>query len=136
MHTTIDQIYDDFEFLDDWEDRYRYVIELGRTLPPLSEADMTEENKVNGCASQVWLTFKSENGKLFFQGDSDAHIVKGLLAILILMNSGKTPEQISSFDAKAAFAKLGLEEHLSAQRANGLASMVAKMQSIAKSDLA
>jgi cysteine desulfuration protein SufE len=136
--TTLDTIRADFALLDDWEDRYRYVIELGRTLPPLPDALRTEANKVRGCASQVWLASKvrasaNETGPVFeFQGDSDAHIVRGLIAILFSMFQGKTPEAILGTDAQAAFAALGLKEHLTPQRSNGFFSMVERIRNDAR----
>lgn len=118
-----------FDLLGDWEERYRYVIELGRELAPLSEAEHSEANKVRGCASQVWLVTEPQaDGSLTFRGDSDAHIVRGLIAILLRLYSGRGPEEILGFDAKAAFEKLGLSEALSTQRSNGLASMVGRIR--------
>lgn len=134
-------IISDFEFLDEWEDRYRYIIELGRALDPLSEGDRTDKNKVQGCASQVWLAtiIKSETAndepKLFFSGDSDAHIVRGLIAILFAIYSGKTASEIRNTDAHALFRDLGLGEHLTPQRSNGFASMVERIQNDARSAL-
>jgi cysteine desulfuration protein SufE len=136
--TTFDTIRADFALLDDWEDRYRYVIELGRALPPLPDALRTDANKVRGCASQVWLASRarqSANGTgqvLEFQGDSDAHIVRGLIAILFAMFEGKTPQAILGIDAEAAFAELGLKEHLTPQRSNGFFSMVERIRSDAR----
>ncbi len=131
MTTDIATIIDDFALLDDWEDRYRYVIELGRELPPLDETARTPANKVNGCASQVWLSSNADPvaGTLSFQGDSDAHIVRGLVAIMIAALSGKPAVEIASYDAEALLRRLGLDSHLSAQRANGLRSMVGRMKS-------
>jgi cysteine desulfuration protein SufE len=130
--TTIEQISDDFTFLDDWEDRYRYVIELGRTLAPLADADRTPENKVRGCASQVWLKTSIVAGKdgprLRFIGDSDAHIVRGLVAILLATVSGKRADEILATDPIALFDRLGLREHLTPQRSNGFRSMVARIR--------
>ncbi|MEM6461279.1 MAG: SufE family protein [Pseudomonadota bacterium] len=131
---TIEQIVEDFEFLDDWEDRYRYVIELGRTLDPMPDKDKTDASKVEGCVSQVWLTHRIEgNGSgdpiLFFKGDSDAHIVRGLVAIMLAACSGKHASDIVDFDEGALFSKLGLIEHLTPQRANGLKSMVRRIKS-------
>jgi cysteine desulfuration protein SufE len=132
MHTAqIDGLIEDFGFLDDWEDRYRYVIELGKNLPPLAEAERTEANNVRGCASQVW--FVSEivrNGEpvLRFRGDSDAHIVRGLIAILIALFSGRPVREILATDPEAVFRRLGLREHLTSQRSNGLTSMVARIR--------
>ncbi|BCH60280.1 SufE family protein [Agrobacterium vitis] len=129
--TPIDQIIDDFAYLDDWEDRYRYVIELGKALPDLPEEQRIAENKVKGCASQVWLVTKAGEGSdpiLTFEGDSDAHIVKGLVAIVLSAYSGKTASEVAGFNALDLFGKLGLIEHLSAQRANGLRSMVERIR--------
>ncbi len=114
----------EFELLGDWEQRYRYVIDLGRTLEPLTEAERTDANKVRGCASQVWLVTEPQaDGSLKFRGDSDAHIVRGLIAILLRLYSGRQPAEILAFDAKAAFDGLGLTGALSSQRSNGLFSM-------------
>ncbi|NBB16604.1 cysteine desulfuration protein SufE [Caulobacter sp. SLTY] len=124
----LDALAEDFELLGDWEERYRHVIDLGRALAPLSEAEHSEENKVRGCASQVWLVTEKEGGLLRFRGDSDAHIVRGLIAILMKLYSGRTPDQILAFDSKAAFARLGLDGALSTQRSNGLASMVQRIR--------
>ncbi|WP_427454533.1 SufE family protein [Litorimonas sp. WD9-15] len=120
---------DDFQFLDDWEDRYMHVIDMGKSLPPLPDEDRTEFNKVKGCASQVWLVTKRDAETLNFAGDSDAHIVKGLVAIVLQIYSGRTREDIKQLDANDILDKLGLSEHLSAQRANGLAAMIARIQS-------
>ncbi len=118
------ELKDEFDLLGDWEERYRYVIELGRELAPLSDAERTDPYKVRGCASQVWLvTEPQRDGALKFRGDSDAHIVRGLIAILLRLYSGRTPAEILGFDAKAAFDKLGLTGAISAQRSNGLFSM-------------
>jgi cysteine desulfuration protein SufE len=137
---TIDAIIDDFEVLDSWDDRYRYVIELGRKLPPLSEAEHNDKNKVLGCASQVWLVSRTQSGPngpvLEFSGDSDAHIVKGLIAILFALYSGQTARKILDTDALAVFTKLGLGEHLTPQRSNGFRSMVERMRADAQAALA
>ena len=128
---TIDQILADFEFLDDWEDRYRYVIELGKSLEPLPDQARSAQNKVQGCVSQVWLATRLEaDGEptLHFLGDSDAHIVRGLIAILIAIYSGKPASQILKTDAHALFMQLGLKDHLTPQRSNGFASMVARIR--------
>jgi cysteine desulfuration protein SufE len=118
-----------FDFLGDWEERYRHVIDLGRDLAPLTDGERTDANKVRGCASQVWLvTERDANGALVFRGDSDAHIVRGLIALLTGLYSGRQPAEILGFDAPAAFARLGLDGALSQQRANGLASMVARIR--------
>ena len=119
----------EFEVLGDWEERYRYVIDLGRELAPLTDAERSDANKVRGCASQVWLvTEPQSDGSLKFRGDSDAHIVRGLIAVLLRLYSGRAPTDILAFDAKAAFDRLGLAGALSAQRSNGLASMVARIR--------
>jgi cysteine desulfuration protein SufE len=138
---TIDEIIDNFAVLDDWDDRYRYVIELGRELTPLPEAARTDANKVQGCASQVWLaTSVKPNGAagpvLTFAGDSDAHIVRGLIAILFAFYSGKGARKILDHDALALFNKLGLREHLTPQRSNGFKSMVERIKADARSALA
>ena len=131
---SIETIVSDFEFLEDWEDKYRYVIELGRALEPLPEAARVDANKVRGCASQVWLLTDVTGTPpvLRFHGDSDAHIVKGLIAILFEMLSGRTATAILASDPMAEFAKLGLAEHLTPQRSNGLASMVARIKADAR----
>ena len=124
----------DFALLDDWEDRYRYVIELGRALPPLPHELRIEANKVRGCASQVWLATSLTHDRnrdietLHFVGDSDAHIVRGLVAILFAIYEGKSAAEILSIDAPGYFARLGLKEHLTPQRSNGLASMVERIR--------
>jgi len=137
---TIDEITENFALLDDWDDRYRYVIELGRSLEPLHEAARTEANKVLGCASQVWLlTDIDQDGTkapvLRFTGDSDAHIVRGLIAILFAIYSGKPAQYILDFDALALFDRLGLREHLTPQRSNGLKSMVGRIRDEARQAL-
>jgi cysteine desulfuration protein SufE len=137
--TTIDSLVADFGFLDDWEDRYRYVIELGKTLPPLADSERTEANKVRGCASQVWLVKKiAQNGEpvLHFRGDSDALIVRGLIAILLSLYSGRPAREIIETDAESVFAELGLRDHLTSQRSNGLTSMVARIRADAEAALA
>ena len=131
--TSIDDIVENFTLLDEWDDRYRYVIELGRELPAMPEADHTEANKVQGCASQVWLTSRVERGGadgpvLIFQGDSDAHIVRGLVAILLALYSGKSARDILATDALALFDRIGLRENLTPQRSNGLRSMVERIR--------
>jgi cysteine desulfuration protein SufE len=130
---SIDDIIDDFALIDDWEERYRYVIELGRSLPGLPEAAHTEENRVRGCASQVWLeTAVARNDKgepvLTFRADSDAHIVRGLVAIILALYSDRTAREILDTDALGSFEKLGLIEHLTPQRSNGVRSMVERIR--------
>ncbi|WP_407048006.1 SufE family protein [Methyloraptor flagellatus] len=137
--SAIDDIIADFEVIDDWEERYRYVIELGRTLVPLPEAAHNDDNKVRGCASQVWLETHVDAGpppRLSFRGDSDAHIVKGLVAIVIAIFSGRTAEEILALDPEALFASLGLREHLTPQRSNGVNSMVERIRRDARAALA
>jgi cysteine desulfuration protein SufE len=138
---TIDDIIDNFSLLDQWDDRYRYVIELGRMLTPLSDDDRNEANKVQGCASQVWLATAVEpDGQsgpvLSFLGDSDAHIVRGLIAILLALYSGKNARDILATDAIDLFERLGLREHLTPQRSNGFRSMVERIRSDARTALA
>lgn len=137
---TINEILDNFALLDDWDDRYRYIIELGRTLAPLPEPERTTDNKVQGCASQVWLTTRIEPAVdgpvLCFVGDSDAHIVRGLIAILFAIYSGKPARDILATDALAIFDRLGLREHLTPQRSNGLRSMVERIRADARIALA
>lgn len=137
----IDEITENFSFLEDWDDRYRYVIELGRALPPLPDAARTEANKVQGCASQVWLqTTVRPDGEagpvLNFLGDSDAHIVKGLIAILFALYSGKPARDILALDALGLFDRLALREHLTPQRSNGFRSMVERIRAEARGALA
>jgi cysteine desulfuration protein SufE len=132
MNTKIDQLISDFELLDDWEERYRYVIELGRSLPHMDDALKTAATKVSGCASQVWIHSRAAGDHLSLQGDSDALIVKGLIAIAFMVFEPLTPAQIGHVDAAAIFAKLGLKDHLTPQRSNGLASMVARIKADAK----
>jgi len=137
----IDEIIENFSLLDEWDDRYRYVIELGKSLSPLSERDRSEANKVQGCASQVWLatTVRPNGGAgpiLNFAGDSDAHIVRGLIAILFAMFSGRHAREILARDANATFERLGLREHLTPQRSNGFRSMVERIRSDARAALA
>jgi cysteine desulfuration protein SufE len=137
----IDEILENFELLDEWDDRYRYVIELGRELPPLADEAHNETNKVRGCASQVWLvTHVTPDGAagptLSFDGDSDAHIVRGLIAILFALYSGKPAKDILDIDPEAVFTQLGLRENLTPQRSNGLRSMVERIQNDAKAALA
>nr|WP_295465685.1 SufE family protein [Mesorhizobium sp.] len=127
----IERIFEDFEFLDEWEDRYRYVIDLGRDLPPFPESARTPQNKVQGCVSQVWLETTRGDGSdpvMRFGGDSDAHIVRGLVAIMLALFSGRRASEIARIDAEAVLKRLGLDEHLTPQRANGLRSMVARIR--------
>jgi cysteine desulfuration protein SufE len=137
---TLQPLVDDFELLDEWEDRYRYVIELGRGLPELSELQRCPQNKVQGCVSQVWLDTTVEPGTdaapvLRFAGDSDAHIVRGLIAILFRMYSGQTAKLILATDALSFFQRIGLDDHLTPQRSNGLRSMVDRIRRDAQNAL-
>ncbi len=137
--SAIDDIVTDFESIDDWEERYRYLIELGRALEPLPDSMRNEVNKVRGCASQVWLDIRSleDDGvrRLELRGDSDAHIVKGLVAIVIALYSGRTPNEILALDPEAVFRTLSLREHLTPQRSNGVNSMVERIRRDARAHL-
>lgn len=123
-------IRDDLAFLDDWDDRYRYLIDLGKAMPSLPADAYCDANKVQGCASQVWLLMdrNATSGTLSIRGDSDALIVKGLVALVVALFDGRSPQEIRSIDAKAFFDEIGLSSHLTAQRSNGLASMVARIK--------
>lgn len=130
---TIDEVVESFEVLEDWEDRYRYLIDLGRKLPPYPEEARTEAHKVRGCVSQVWLNphFSDETPpRFYFDGDSDAHIVKGLVALMMLIFNGKTADQVRNTDARAILDKLGLAQHLSPMRTNGLYSMLGRIHEL------
>ncbi len=140
MAATINEIIENFELLDDWDDRYRYLIELGRELAPLPEAAHNEDNKVRGCASQVWLETQvvreDEEPVLHFLGDSDAHIVRGLVYLMMALYSGHTAREIVATDAQPLFAKLGLDAHLTPQRSNGVRSMIERIKADARAALA
>ena len=130
----LQELKDNFEMLGEWEERYRYLIDLGRKLPPLPEAEHNEANKVRGCMSQVWLSSKKNPGPpltLEFAGDSDSHLVKGLIALLFLLVSNKTPQEILATDVGSAFEQLGLENHITANRRNGFYSMVERIRALA-----
>jgi cysteine desulfuration protein SufE len=137
---TIDEIRDNFALLEEWDDRYRYVIELGRMLDPLPEAEHSPDNKVQGCVSQVWLSKHIDRSKseprLNYRGDSDAHIVRGLIAILLTLYSGHTPKQILATDALGVFDEFGFRDHLTPQRSNGLRAMVERIRTDARQALA
>ena len=131
----IDEITETFEFFDDWEDRYRYLIELGRDLEGLDDSDKTEENRVQGCVSNVWLVTSEESGdpvRLAFRADSDAHIVRGLVAVLLAAYSGRSPEQILATDIRSLFERLDLASHLSPSRSNGFFAMVERIKGTAR----
>ncbi|HHZ07172.1 MAG TPA: SufE family protein [Rhizobiales bacterium] len=136
---SIDTIRDDFALLDEWEDRYRYIIELGQNLPPFPETARVDANKISGCVSQVWLETRRGPGAdpvIEFAGDSDAHIVRGLVAIMLALFSGRRASEILAVDAEAALRSLGLDEHLTPQRANGLRSMIRRIRREAEEALA
>ena len=126
------EIVEDLSFFDDWEQRYQYIIDLGKALPPMPESLQTPERLVKGCQSNVWIEVDETEGKLNFQVDSDAHIVRGLLVLVLAAYNDKTPSEILAFDIDAYFQQLDLERHLSPTRGNGLRAMVAKIQAIAK----
>lgn len=132
---SIEKLIKTFELLGDWTERYRYLISLGKKLPPMDDALKTEETRVRGCQSQVWLVAapSGDAGALTFVADSDAHIVRGLVAMLLILYSGKTPEQILAIDAEDVFSQLGLDKHLSPSRANGVFSMVGRIRDFARS---
>ncbi len=134
----IDELADTFELLGEWEERYRYLIELGRDLPPMPEEEHDEAHKVRGCMSQVWLAHSRREGppvRLEFRGDSDAHIVKGLIALLLGLTSGKTPQEILDLDIASTFQRLGLEQHISMNRRNGFYSMVERIKQMAAAEV-
>jgi len=126
------EIAENLSFLDDWEDRYRYLIELGQALPPLADSEKTDATKVSGCVSQVWLVSDRVGELLSYRGESDAMIVKGLVAVLVALYSGRPASEIAETDAIAIFDELGLREHLTTQRSNGLAAMVQRIRSEAR----
>lgn len=126
-----EEIVEDFEFLEDWEDRYRHVIELGKAMPPLADALKVQATKVDGCASQVWLHPVIENDTFSFDGESDAMIVRGLIAVLRALYNGLPVAQVPAVDAGGELARLGLHDHLSAQRSNGLRAMVERIRDVA-----
>lgn len=130
-----EELVEDFEFLDDWEDRYRHVIDLGKGMEPLAEALRVPATKVDGCASQVWLHAVFEGQKLHFDGASDAMIVSGLIAVLRNLYNGLTPDEVIAVDARAEMGRLGLNEHLSAQRSNGLTAMIERIRETAAAQI-
>ena len=136
---TVDDLIGDFAFLDEWEERYKHVIELGKTLEPLGDSERTPETKVQGCVSQVWLVTETDGGsppRLTFRGESDAHIVRGLIATLFIIYNDRTPEEILAIDAREIFEQLGLNDHLSPQRSNGLYAMVNRIRADAERAMA
>jgi cysteine desulfuration protein SufE len=139
--SAIDDIIADFDVIDDWEERYRYLIELGKALEPLAESDRTDANKVRGCASQVWLATRVEpdgaaGPRLFFTGDSDAHIVKGLVAVMLAIFSGRPAREILGLDPEPIFTEISLRDHITPQRANGVNSMIDRIRADARAALA
>ena len=133
LDTTVDDLIENFEFLGDWEERFAYLIELGKKLPPLDESEMVEDNRVHGCQAQVWMKFDPETeGKITISADSDAFIVKGLIAVLLLIYSGKSAKEILNTDGSAVLSKLQLAEHLSPTRKNGLFHMVQRIRELAE----
>lgn len=133
IDVTADDIVETLDFFDSWEERYKYIIDLGKELPPMAEELHTEDRLVRGCQSQVWLVEEYRDGRLYFQADSDAFIVKGLLAVVLAAFNGKTPAEIQSVDIADYFTQLDLLQHLSSTRGNGLKSMVKRIQDIAAS---
>jgi len=134
LDTTIDELTGNFEFLGDWEERFAYLIELGKKLPPLDASEMVEENRVHGCQATVWLRMRPRNGEpptFEIRADADAFIVKGLIAVLLLIYDGKNAGQILDTDSTSTFSQLGLDKHLSPTRRNGLHSMVSRIQALA-----
>ncbi|MDX1401602.1 MAG: SufE family protein [Kiloniellales bacterium] len=133
LDSKVEELIEDFEYLESWEDRFRYIIDLGRKLEPMDEALKTEETKVDGCTSQVWIVAGKEGNPpvLHFSADSDAHIVRGLIAILLTIYDGRTAREILDLDAKKMIARLGFAEHLSPNRANGLFAMVGRIRQFA-----
>lgn len=127
-----EEIVDDFEFLDDWEDRYRYVIDLGKNMAPLAESQKIPATKVEGCASQVWIVPEIDNSKIGFQGESDAMIVRGLIAVLHTLYDQTTPSEALAVEAQKELGRLGLDQHLSSQRSNGLRAMIERIRQIAE----
>jgi len=131
IQDTVEDLVDEFDLLDDWEQRYRYLIDMGKALPALPDEERSEDTRVKGCVSQVWLIEERDGDKHIFRADSDAHIVRGLAALLLRLYSGRTGEEIHSVDARDVLKRIGLAEHLSPQRSNGLASMIGRIQTAA-----
>ncbi|WP_259782719.1 SufE family protein [Aestuariispira ectoiniformans] len=138
MALSIDELVENFELFDDWEDRYRYIIDLGKKLPPMPEEEMVEDNKVRGCMSQVWMTSRLEGNSpiMRFNADSDAFIVKGLIAVLMLIYDGQSPEKVANTDALEFMTRVGLDRHISPNRRNGLVAMVERIRHDAQAQLA
>jgi cysteine desulfuration protein SufE len=132
INTEIEDLVDEFDLLGDWEERYKYLIDMGKVLPDMPEADRTDANKVKGCVSQVWLVTEPGEDAIVFRADSDAHIVRGLAALLLRLYSGRSREDILSVDAREVLRRIGLDEHLSPQRSNGLNSMIGRIRAAAE----
>ena len=133
LKTGMDELVENFELLGDWESRFAYLIDLGKALPPMDEADKCEDNRVHGCQAQVWMKFDPEaEGKITISADSDAFIVKGLIAVLLLIYSGKSAREILNTDGSAVLSKMQLAEHLSPTRKNGLFHMVQRIRELAE----
>ena len=132
INTEIEELVDEFDLLGDWEERYKYLIDMGKALPDMPGSDRTDANKVKGCVSQVWLVTEPGEDILTFRADSDAHIVRGLAALLLRLYSGRTPADILSVDAREVLKRIGLSEHLSPQRSNGLTSMIGRIRAAAE----
>ena len=130
---TFDELIENFSFLEDWEERYKYVLDLGKKLAPFPETYKNETYRVKGCVSQVWLHCENENGRLYFSGESDSHLVKGLVAVLCILYSGQTSDVILHIDFKEKFSQMGLSEHLTVQRSNGVFAMVGRIHDYATS---
>ena len=127
----IEELIERFSFFDDWQERYRYIIDLGMKLPPMDDVHNIEDNKVRGCMSQVWMTHRLEGHALHFLADSDSHIVKGLISVLLTLYSGRTSEEVLAVDIERVFQEIGLNQHLSPNRRNGFYSMVERIRSVA-----
>ena len=130
---TLDELVETFEFFDDWEDKYRFIIDLGKDLPALPDADKTDAHLIRGCQSQVWLTYKITEGKLSFNMDSDAHIVRGLIAVVLVAIQDRSAAEIQQLDIEGIFGQLDLLTHLSVTRGNGLRAMVSRIKEVARS---
>ena len=130
---TLDELIETFEFFDDWEDKYRFIIDLGKELPGLPDADKTDAHLIRGCQSQVWLTYKITEGKLAFNMDSDAHIVRGLIAVVLVAIQDRSAAEIQQLDIEGIFGQLDLLAHLSVTRGNGLRAMVSRIKEVARS---
>ena len=130
---TLDELVETFEFFDDWEDKYRFIIDLGKDLPGLPDADKTDAHLIRGCQSQVWLTYKSSEGGLSFNMDSDAHIVRGLIAVVLIVIQNRSAAEIQQLDIEGIFGQLDLLAHLSVTRGNGLRAMVSRIKEVARS---